>query len=128
MSSYVLLGPLRGKLDPSSPVSNVGLGEPLTTVTDTGAGPLILLPCANDTVPDYVAGSQSCQKVIAGSIHAITPGAPISLSGTVAKGDLLMVSGGGFMKATTGKKVICAAAAAGVAGDIISAAAIPVTA
>ena len=128
MSSYVLLGALRGKLDPSSPLSNVGLGQPLTTVTDTGSGPLILLPCANDTVPDYVGGSQSCQKVTAGSIHAIAPGAPISLSGTVAKGDLLMVSNGGFAKATTGKKVICAAAAAGVAGDIISAAAIPVTA
>lgn len=127
MSSYILSGNLRGKLDPSSPVSNVGLGEPMTTVTDTGSGPLILLPCANDTVPDYVGGMQNCQKVTAGSIHAITPGCPISLSGTVAKGDLLMVSNGGFAKATTGKKVICAAAAAGVAGDIISAAAIPVT-
>jgi len=128
MSSYLLLGALRGKLDPSSPVSNVGLGEPLTTVTDTGEGPLILLPCPNDVVPDYVGGTQSVKKVFAGSIHSIYPGAPISLAGTVAKGDLLMVSSGGFIKATTGKKVICAAAAAGVAGDIISAAAIPVTA
>lgn len=128
MSSVILSGNLRGRLDPSSTVSNVGLGEPLTTVTDTGSGPLILLPCANDVVPDYVGGTQNCQKVTAGSIHAIAPGAPISLSDKVAKGDLLMVSNGGFAKATTGKKVICAAAAAGVAGDIISAAAIPVTA
>jgi hypothetical protein len=75
-----------------------------------------------------VGGTQQCRKTVAGSIHAVTPGAPISLSGTVAKGDLLTVSSGGFMKATKGNKVICAAAAAGVAGDIISAAAIPVTA
>lgn len=128
MSSYVLVGSLRAMLDASSVVSNCGLGVPLTVVTDTGAGPLTVLQCADDVIPDYVGGTQSCRKTVAGSIHAISEGAPISLAGTVAKGDLLMVSGGGFVKATTGKKSICRAAAAGVAGDIISAAPIPVVA
>ncbi len=127
-TSFLTLGAMRAKLDMSATVSNTGTGQPLTMVSDNGAGVIVVLPCANDTVPDYVGGVSPCQKAIAGSIHPIYPGCPVSLGSTVVRGDKLMVSGGQFVKATSGKKAVCCAASDGGAGDIIQAAPIPVVA
>lgn len=127
-TTFLPLGAMRAKLDMSAKVSSASTGQPLTMVSDNGNGAIMVLPCADDVVPDYVGGVTSCQKAVAGSIHPIYPGAPISLGGTVVKGDKLMVSSGQFIKATTGKKAICCAASDGGAGDIIQAAPIPVVA
>lgn len=127
-TTFLPLGAMRARLDASATVSSVSTGQPLSMVSDNGAGAITVLPCANDVVPDYVGGTTPCQKAVAGSVHPVYPGAPISLGGTVVKGDPLMVSNGQFVKATTGKLAVCLAASAGGAGDIIQAAPIPVTA
>jgi len=127
-TTFLPLGALRAKLDMSAKVSSVSTGQPLTMVSDSGNGAIIVLPCGDDEIPHYVGGVTPCQKAVAGSVHTLYPGAPISLGGTVVRGDKLMVSGGQFIKATTGKKAICCAASDGGAGDIIQAAPIPVVA
>jgi hypothetical protein len=127
-TTFLPLGAMRAKLDMSAKVSSASTGQPLTMVSDNGNGAIMVLPCADDVVPDYVGGVAPVQKAVAGSIHPIYAGAPISLGGTVVRGDKLMVSGGQFVKATTGKKAICCAASDGGAGDIIQAAPIPVVA
>lgn len=127
-TTFLPLGAMRANLDMSAKVSSASTGQPLTMVSDNGKGAIMVLPCADDVVPDYVGGVTSCQKAVAGSIHPIYPGAPISLGGTVVRGDKLMVSGGQFVKATSGKKAVCCAASDGGAGDIIQAAPIPVVA
>lgn len=55
-TSFLTLGAMRAKLDMGATVSNTGTGQPLTMVSDNGAGVIVVLPCANDTVPDYVGG------------------------------------------------------------------------
>lgn len=121
----------RGQVDPGEIAFAVlGAGQPLRFVTWATAeapnNPYTVKVCPDGEAPDGVAIAAIGIASPAAIAYAL-PGCPVLLGGTVAKGDLLTVSGGKWVKATAGKVAILAAASAGSANDLIMSALIPVT-
>lgn len=111
----------RAKIDPSAMVSSISRGQPALIITDDGNGVITIGPCPDGKTPDCVIGLMGASKTTGGQLVAVSPGCPISLGGTVAKGDKLTPSGGNWGKAAAKDEYQLIASAAGVAGDTITA-------
>lgn len=127
-NQYAVTGNLVAFLDDSETAPSLGTGQPLVIKVSPTSGPLKVATCPDGEVPALVISQRPASASSTGTVCPVAPGAPIYLGGTVAKGDKLAVDGGAFIKAVTGKVCVCAASSAGVAGDIIMAAALSVVA